>query len=148
MSYLLVLQIFICYICNSWGCLQITALLCKRRPPLGPMPNEEIDVGNLESLEKYRSYTRYFRQAKEADNRPVWWKTYRSYVEQADPEHGEKHKAHCGQRFSAGCRGATRFKRVLSWRRGGESGHRAAAPQTPTDQGSEGEDADDEGQQD
>lgn len=57
---------------------------------MGPMPNEEIDVANLEPLEKYRSYTRYLRQAEEAKNRPVWWKTYRSYVEKADPEHGEK----------------------------------------------------------
>lgn len=71
------------------------------------MPNEEIDVRNLESLEKYRSYTRYLRKAQEADNRPVWWKTYRSYVEKADPEHGEKYKAHCGQRFFGGCHGAT-----------------------------------------
>lgn len=53
------------------------------------MPNEEIDVRNLESVEKYRSYTRYLRQAEEAKNKPAWWKTYRSYVEQADPEHGE-----------------------------------------------------------
>lgn len=57
---------------------------------MGPMPNEEIEVENLESLEKYRSYTRYLRQAQEAKNRPAWWKTYRSYVEKADPEHGER----------------------------------------------------------
>lgn len=75
-------------------CFPVIALLCKQKPPLGPMPNEEIDVGNLESLEKYCSYTRYLRNAKEADNRPVWWKTYRSYVEKADPEHGEKYNAH------------------------------------------------------
>ncbi|XP_041670942.1 39S ribosomal protein L38, mitochondrial [Cheilinus undulatus] len=65
-----------------------TAFLCKRRPPLGRMPNEDIDVTDLESLEKYRSYTRYLRQAEEENNKPVWWKTYRSYVEAADPEHG------------------------------------------------------------
>ncbi|KAM4715491.1 large ribosomal subunit protein mL38 [Anableps anableps] len=65
-----------------------TAVLSKLVPPLGPMPNDELDTSNLESLEKYRSYTRYFRQAEEAKNKPVWWKTYRSYVEQADPEHG------------------------------------------------------------
>lgn len=52
------------------------------------MPNEEINVENLESLEKYRSYTRYLRQAEEAKKKPVWWKTYRGYVEKADPEHG------------------------------------------------------------
>ncbi|XP_070783105.1 large ribosomal subunit protein mL38 isoform X2 [Enoplosus armatus] len=67
-----------------------TAFLCRRIPPLGPMPNEEIDVEKLESLEKYRSYTRYFRQAEEARNKAAWWKTYRSYVEKADPEHAER----------------------------------------------------------
>ena len=56
------------------------------------MPNEEIDPANLESLEKYRSYTRYLRQAVEAKNTPAWWKTYRGYVEEADPEHGEEMK--------------------------------------------------------
>ncbi|XP_053197342.1 39S ribosomal protein L38, mitochondrial [Scomber japonicus] len=65
-----------------------TAFLCRRVAPLGPMPNEEIDVKNLKSLEKYRSYTRYLKQAEEAMNSPAWWKTYRSYVENADPEHG------------------------------------------------------------
>ncbi|XP_068613372.1 large ribosomal subunit protein mL38-like [Brachionichthys hirsutus] len=65
-----------------------TALLCRRVPKLGPMPNEEIDVENLESLTKYRSYTRYLKQAEEANNKPVWWKTYRGYVLKANPEHG------------------------------------------------------------
>lgn len=77
---------------NCWGCFHLTAFLCRRVRPLGPMPNEEIAVENLESLEKYRSYTRYLRQAEEAKNKPAWWKTYRSYVEKADPEHGEKHR--------------------------------------------------------
>lgn len=54
------------------------------------MPNEDIDVKRLASLEKYRSYNRYFKEAEEAKNKPVWWKTYKSYVEKADPEHGEK----------------------------------------------------------
>lgn len=52
------------------------------------MPNEEIDHKNLESLEKYRSYGRYLKHAEEAKNKPAWWKTYRGYVEKADPEHG------------------------------------------------------------
>lgn len=64
-----------------------TAVLCKQIPPLGPMPNEEIDASNYEGMEKYRSYTRYLKQAQEAKNKPVWWKTYRSYVEKADPNH-------------------------------------------------------------
>lgn len=54
------------------------------------MPNEEIDSETLESLEKYRSYTRYLKEAKEAKNKPTWWKTYKGYMEQADPEHGEE----------------------------------------------------------
>ncbi|XP_040923023.1 39S ribosomal protein L38, mitochondrial isoform X2 [Toxotes jaculatrix] len=65
-----------------------TAFLCKRTPPLGPMPNEGIDAKKLDSLEKYRSYTRYRKQAEEAKNKPSWWKTYRGYVEKADPDHG------------------------------------------------------------
>ncbi|XP_070708032.1 large ribosomal subunit protein mL38 isoform X2 [Pempheris klunzingeri] len=65
-----------------------TAFLCRRIPPLGAMPNEEIDVTKLESLEKYRSYTRYLTEAEETKNKPAWWKSYRSYVEEADPDHG------------------------------------------------------------
>ncbi|KAI4789611.1 hypothetical protein KUCAC02_035139 [Chaenocephalus aceratus] len=64
-----------------------TAFLRRLVPPLGPMPNEDLDSTDLESLEKYRSYTRYLRKAEEARNKPAWWKTYRSYVEKQDPEH-------------------------------------------------------------
>lgn len=64
-------------------------------PPLGPMPNEEIDVSNYEGMEKYRSYIRYLKEAQEAKNKPVWWKTYRKYVESADPNHGKKCKLGC-----------------------------------------------------
>lgn len=67
----------------------VPASLCRRVPPLGPMPNEQLDGSNLESLEKYRSYNRYFRQAQEVNNKPVWWHTYRKYVEKEDPQHGE-----------------------------------------------------------
>ncbi|XP_037546623.1 39S ribosomal protein L38, mitochondrial [Nematolebias whitei] len=65
-----------------------TALLRRWIPPLGPMPNQEFEGCNVESVEKYRTYNRYFKHALEAKNKPVWWKTYRSHVEQADPEHG------------------------------------------------------------
>lgn len=64
-------------------------------PPLGPMPNEDIDVSNYEGLEKYRSYTRYLKQAQEARNKTVWWKTYRYYLEKEDPNHGKKCKLGC-----------------------------------------------------
>lgn len=53
------------------------------------MPNEEIDFSNYEGMEKYRSYTRYLKQAREANNKSVWWKTYMNYVEKADPYHGK-----------------------------------------------------------
>uniref|UniRef100_A0A8D0FJT7 Large ribosomal subunit protein mL38 n=1 Tax=Strix occidentalis caurina TaxID=311401 RepID=A0A8D0FJT7_STROC len=56
------------------------AALCKRAAPLGPMPNEDIDVDNLEALEKYRSFTRYFRLAEKESRKPRWWKTYRQHT--------------------------------------------------------------------
>ncbi|NWU96569.1 RM38 protein, partial [Upupa epops] len=55
------------------------AALCRRAAPLGPMPNEEIEVSNLEMLEKYRSFGRYFRTAEKESRKPRWWKTYRQY---------------------------------------------------------------------
>lgn len=52
------------------------------------MPNEDIDVKNLESLEKYRSYARYIRTAQEASKKPAWWKTYRQYLDAENPDKG------------------------------------------------------------
>ncbi|XP_042364018.1 39S ribosomal protein L38, mitochondrial [Plectropomus leopardus] len=75
---------------NNVRTLVTTAFLCRRVRPLGPMPNAEIDYKNLKSLEKYRSYEPYYKQAQAANKKTVWWKTYRSYVEKADPEHGEE----------------------------------------------------------
>lgn len=66
------------------------AALCRRAAPLGPMPNEEIDVSKLEALEKYRSFTRYFRQAEQEGRKARWWKTYRQY---ASPEPGTRRRA-------------------------------------------------------
>ncbi|XP_074745192.1 uncharacterized protein LOC141952067 [Strix uralensis] len=56
------------------------AALCKRAATLGSMPSEEIDVDNLETLEKYRSFTRYFRLAEKESRKPPWWKTYRQHA--------------------------------------------------------------------
>ncbi|KFP27595.1 hypothetical protein N325_08045, partial [Colius striatus] len=56
------------------------AALCKRAAPLGPMPNEDIDVSNLQALEKYRSFGRYFRLAEKESRKPRWWKTYRQHT--------------------------------------------------------------------
>ncbi|XP_062447966.1 large ribosomal subunit protein mL38 [Rhea pennata] len=61
------------------------AALCKRAAPLGPMPNEDIDVSNLEALAKYRSFTRYFRRAEKESRKPRWWKTYQQYIT-SEPE--------------------------------------------------------------
>lgn len=58
----------------------LPAALCKRAAPLGPMPNEDIDVSNLETLERYRSFTRYFRLADKESKKPRWWKTYRQHT--------------------------------------------------------------------
>lgn len=43
------------------------------------MPNEDIDVSNLEQLEKYRSFDRYRRRAEQEARNPHWWRTYREH---------------------------------------------------------------------
>lgn len=43
------------------------------------MPNEDIDVSNLERLEKYRSFDRYRRRAEQEARAPHWWRTYREH---------------------------------------------------------------------
>ncbi|XP_078426932.1 large ribosomal subunit protein mL38 [Cetorhinus maximus] len=63
-----------------------TAVLCKRTAPLGPVPNEEINVTNLESVEKYRSYARYLHLAEEKSKQPTWWRTYRQYTQEPASE--------------------------------------------------------------
>ncbi|XP_067913994.1 39S ribosomal protein L38, mitochondrial [Heterodontus francisci] len=63
-----------------------TVVLCKRAAPLGPMPNEEIDVPNLQSLEKYRSYARYLQVAEEKSREPTWWRTYKRYTQEPTSE--------------------------------------------------------------
>uniref|UniRef100_A0A8V1AKM3 Large ribosomal subunit protein mL38 n=1 Tax=Gallus gallus TaxID=9031 RepID=A0A8V1AKM3_CHICK len=57
------------------------------------MPNEDIDVSNLETLEKYRSFTRYFKLAEKESRKPRWWKTYRQYTN-PEPEHRLFQKGH------------------------------------------------------
>ncbi|XP_072098333.1 large ribosomal subunit protein mL38 [Mobula birostris] len=63
-----------------------TAVLLKRAAPLGPMPNEDIDVTDLESLEKYRSYSRYLQVAEEKRREPTWWRTFQQYTQKPTPE--------------------------------------------------------------
>lgn len=59
-------------------CLSAAAV-SRRTAPLGPMPNQDIDVSNLERLEKYRSFDRYRRRAEEEAQAPHWWRTYREH---------------------------------------------------------------------
>ncbi|XP_013907053.1 PREDICTED: 39S ribosomal protein L38, mitochondrial [Thamnophis sirtalis] len=70
-----------------------TAVLCKLGVPLGPMPNEDIDVSNLEALEKYRVFTRYFKVAEKESKKTPWWRTYKKFI---TPEEDEEAKIDIG----------------------------------------------------
>ncbi|KAM8947238.1 large ribosomal subunit protein mL38 [Pelodytes ibericus] len=59
--------------------LSTTAALCKRAAPLGPLPNEQFEGKDVEPLEKYRSFTRYYKVAEAESKKPCWWKTYKQY---------------------------------------------------------------------
>uniref|UniRef100_A0A8C5WMC4 Large ribosomal subunit protein mL38 n=1 Tax=Leptobrachium leishanense TaxID=445787 RepID=A0A8C5WMC4_9ANUR len=59
--------------------LSTSASLCKRAAPLGPLPNEQFEGKEIESLEKYRSITRYYRAAEKERKKPGWWRTFRQY---------------------------------------------------------------------
>ncbi|KAL6031285.1 hypothetical protein STEG23_022474 [Scotinomys teguina] len=51
------------------------------------MPNEDIDMSNLDLLEKYRSFERYHRWAEQKARAPHWWWTYREhFVKETDPK--------------------------------------------------------------
>ncbi|XP_030062169.1 large ribosomal subunit protein mL38 [Microcaecilia unicolor] len=62
------------------------AVLYRRAAPPGPMPNEHIDVSNLEALEKYRSYARYFKAAEEESKKTHWWRTCKQYLTESQDE--------------------------------------------------------------
>ncbi|XP_015675198.1 39S ribosomal protein L38, mitochondrial [Protobothrops mucrosquamatus] len=70
-----------------------TAVLCKLGVPLGPMPNEDIDVSNLEALEKYRVFTRYFKVAEKENKKTPWWRTYKKHI---TPEEDKEAKIDIG----------------------------------------------------
>ncbi|XP_063281483.1 large ribosomal subunit protein mL38 [Pelobates fuscus] len=59
--------------------LSTSASLCKRAAPLGPLPNDQFEGKDVESLEKYRSITRYYKVAEAESKKPSWWKTYEHY---------------------------------------------------------------------
>lgn len=67
----------------------VLAVLCKLGVPLGPMPNEDIDVSNLEELEKYRVFSRYFKVAEKENKKTPWWRTYKKFI---TPEEGIDHQ--------------------------------------------------------
>ncbi|KAG8430573.1 hypothetical protein GDO86_020362 [Hymenochirus boettgeri] len=61
--------------------LSNSAALCKRAAPLGPLPNEQFEGQDVESLEKYRSFTRYYRVAEKEQKKLHWWKSFKQYQE-------------------------------------------------------------------
>lgn len=69
------------------------------------MPNEDIDVSNLERLEKYRSFDRYRRRAEQEARAPHWWRTYREHF-MVEPGAGARSRGcGCGPRaLGAGAR--------------------------------------------
>ncbi|XP_006886261.1 PREDICTED: 39S ribosomal protein L38, mitochondrial [Elephantulus edwardii] len=72
---------------RRWRTLSTSAACQRRTAPLGPMPNADIDVSNLERLEKYRSFDRYRRRAEQEAQVPRWWRTYREHFgKKSDPE--------------------------------------------------------------
>eukprot|EP00069_Balaena_mysticetus_P021753 bmy_13799T0 len=72
---------------RRWRGFSTSAALSRRTAPLGPMPNEVIDVSNLERLKKYRSFDRYRRRAEQEARDPHWWRTYREHFgEKSDPK--------------------------------------------------------------
>ncbi|XP_075418346.1 large ribosomal subunit protein mL38 [Tenrec ecaudatus] len=71
---------------RGWRAFSTSAACSRRTAPLGPMPNEDIDVSNLERLEKYRSFERYRRRAEQEARAPHWWRTYwEHFGEESDP---------------------------------------------------------------
>ncbi|XP_012814540.2 39S ribosomal protein L38, mitochondrial isoform X1 [Xenopus tropicalis] len=70
--------------------LSTTAALCKRVPPLGPMPNEQFEGQDVQSLEKYRSFARYYQATEQEQKRSQWWRTYRQYQQEGEDTTREK----------------------------------------------------------
>ncbi|KAG8570412.1 hypothetical protein GDO81_011265 [Engystomops pustulosus] len=61
--------------------LSTAAALCRRAAPLGPFPNDQFRDKDLDSLKKYRSFNRYYRQAdKESKKTGNWWRSYRQFL--------------------------------------------------------------------
>ncbi|XP_004592955.2 large ribosomal subunit protein mL38 isoform X2 [Ochotona princeps] len=67
---------------RTWRGFSTSAARSRRAAPLGPMPNEDLDVSDLERLEKYRSFDRYRRRAEREARAPHWWRTYREHFQE------------------------------------------------------------------
>ncbi|XP_040845582.1 39S ribosomal protein L38, mitochondrial isoform X1 [Ochotona curzoniae] len=71
---------------RTWRGFSTSAARSRRAAPLGPMPNEDLDVSDLERLEKYRSFDRYRRRAEQEARAPHWWRTYREHFQEGTAE--------------------------------------------------------------
>ncbi|MBZ3871184.1 39S ribosomal protein L38, mitochondrial [Sciurus carolinensis] len=72
---------------RAWRGFGSSAALSRPTPPLGPMGNADIDVSNLEQLEKYRSFYRYPRWAEQEARTPHCWRTYwEHFGDKTDPK--------------------------------------------------------------
>nr|XP_023692655.1 39S ribosomal protein L38, mitochondrial isoform X1 [Paramormyrops kingsleyae] len=56
--------------------------LWRRAAPLGPMPNDDVDLNDPEAQKRYDSFTRYLKVAEEAKNKKAWWRTYRQHLKE------------------------------------------------------------------
>ncbi|KPP63245.1 39S ribosomal protein L38, mitochondrial-like [Scleropages formosus] len=65
------------------------AALCRRAAPLGPMPNDDIDLSDPKSLKRYNSFTVYLKAAEAAKSKKCWWKTYRQYLKEENGNNDE-----------------------------------------------------------
>ncbi|KAM5136076.1 large ribosomal subunit protein mL38 [Mantella aurantiaca] len=70
--------------------LSTAVALCRRVAPLGPLPNEQFEGKDLESLKKYRCFAKYKRAAEAESKKPVWWRNYRQYLHPKDDGMSEK----------------------------------------------------------
>nr|DBA27858.1 TPA: hypothetical protein GDO54_008307 [Pyxicephalus adspersus] len=75
---------------RSFPMTNIAPALCRRAASLGPLPNEQFEGKDLESLKKYRSFTRYRRVAEAESKKPVWWRTYRQLLQYKTDAESEK----------------------------------------------------------
>ncbi|XP_063816640.1 large ribosomal subunit protein mL38 [Pseudophryne corroboree] len=64
--------------------LSTAVSLCRRAAPLGPLPNDQFQGKDLDSLKKYRSFKKYYKQADVESKKTFWWRTYRQFLQKDD----------------------------------------------------------------